>query len=82
MEFNKCIALNSLVKKAGTRVGSRFDAVSVEFSMFSLGKWSADIEFPMMMFDDEVKVFVNWAIANVHNYFIFGSKDRIILSVQ
>lgn len=82
MEFNKCIALNSLVKKEGKRVGCRFDSVSVEFSMYSLGRWSAEITFPEMMFSYEVDVFLHWALSNCYSYVIFNIDDHLVLAVQ
>lgn len=82
MEFSKCIALNSLVKKSGVRVGSRYAAVSVEFSMFSMGHWSAEIKFPRMIFSSEVDTFIAWVISNCHSYIIYGDEDHLFIAVQ
>lgn len=82
MEFQKCIALNALVKKEGARVNDRFDAVNVEFDMFKLGCWGAVVRFPCMMFDNEMKVFISWALANTRHHFISGSNDEVVLFLQ
>lgn len=82
MEFSKCIALNALVKKEGARVNDRFDAVSVEFNMYRLGGWAAEVKFPALMFDSELAVFINWALANTRSHFIGGRDDEVVLFLQ
>lgn len=82
MEFIKCIDLNYLVKEKGSRKGSIFDSVSVSFSMFSLGHWSAEIEFQELIYSYEVDVFIRWALSNCYSYVIFAHNDRLILAVQ
>lgn len=82
MEFSKCIALNSLVKEKGARKSSIFDAVSVKFSMYSLGHWSAEIEFQELMYSYEVGTFVAWALSHCISFVIFAHGDRLYLSVQ
>lgn len=82
MVFSKCIALNSLVKETGTREGSRYDAVSVKFSMYSLGNWSAEIEFQGIILSSEVDTIVDWAISNTCSHCIFGCQNGLVLAVQ
>lgn len=82
MEFKKCIALNALVKKEGARVNDRFDAVSVEFNMFAIGKWGAVVRFPCLMFEQELATFITWSLANTRSHFIGGSNDEVVLFLQ
>lgn len=82
MEFIKCINLNRLVKTKGARTNDRFDAVSVEFNMFRLGCWAAEVRFPALMFDREMQDFIGWALANTRSHFIGGSNDEVVLFLQ
>lgn len=82
MKFSKCIALNALIKSRRHSNRLNFDAISVDFNMYRVGAWAANIEFDEIVFNDEFDIIFTWVLANTKLHFMSANQNKITLYLQ